>query len=43
MDGTLSRRGIAAFRLIPYITRNEATLPHATLDNVEIDREEDTA
>jgi hypothetical protein len=35
MNGTLSRRGVASFRLIPYISRNDPTLQTIadTLDN----------
>ena len=39
MDGTVSRRGVAAFRLIPYFTRN--SMPHMTTLNENSDDDSD--
>jgi len=41
MDGTISRRGVAAFRLLPYHTREGAPLPidELRLDDLDDDME----
>jgi len=41
MDGTISRRGVAAFRLLPYHTQEGAPLPidELRLDDLDDDME----
>ena len=41
LDGTRSRRGVAAFRLIPYIRRPNFDLPEESLGRIGLREEEE--
>lgn len=39
LDGALSRRGVAAFRLIPYLRREGTEIPHERLDRLGLEED----